>query len=191
MLLLLWVFSSRDQRNTCHHFGNCWLFPSWIRGSSKARPSQGLKALRLIFLWWCLFVLVQPFGRQHRYIGIFEVILDPFAVGVGTDLLALFVGEDDCWQVTVEGLSVSHHLLPGHHSLNILYAAAMWSIHRLGNPWLAVRNRSGGEEEGEEKEGSYGELHLLSETAQLLSRPELCAVNSLDSDSLERRRKGR
>lgn len=92
--------------------------------------------------------------------GILDVLLDPVIAGVGTDLSFPLGDEDDCRQVTVEGLSVSHHQFPRQYFLMILQAAVGWGVHRLRNFWLAVNNRSDGE--NEEKEGSHGDLHPLS-----------------------------
>lgn len=42
------------------------------------------------FLWPNTSSLGQVPGRQQRYIGIPDVLLDPFVLGVGTDLSVLF-----------------------------------------------------------------------------------------------------
>lgn len=42
------------------------------------------------FLWPNAFNLGQVPGRQQRYIGILDVLLDPFVLGVGADLSVLF-----------------------------------------------------------------------------------------------------
>ena len=41
----------------------------------------------------------------------------------------------DCWQVTVEGPSVSHHEFSWQYFLMILQAAGGWGVHRLRNFW--------------------------------------------------------
>lgn len=104
--------------------------------------------------------LSQPPGRQQRKSGILDVLLDPVVFGVGTDLSFPLGDEDDCRQVTVEGLSVSHHQFFRQYFLMILRAAGGWGVHRLRNFWLTVNSRSDGEDE--EKEGSHGDLHPLS-----------------------------
>lgn len=61
-------------------------------------------------------------GREQRQAGFLDVILDPYflVVGIGTALSVLSDDEDDCWQVTAEGLSVSHHQFPWYYFLVIL-----------------------------------------------------------------------
>lgn len=86
--------------------------------------------------------------------------MDPFVFGVGADLSVLLGNKDDCWQVTVEGLSVSRHQFLWQYFLVILQAAGGWRVHRLRNSGLAVRSGSG-EEESEEQEGSCGDCHPL------------------------------
>lgn len=44
----------------------------------------------MTFLWPNAFNPGQVPGRQQRYIGILDVLLDPFVLGVGADLSVLF-----------------------------------------------------------------------------------------------------
>lgn len=99
----------------------------------------------MAFLWPNTSSLGQVPGRQQRYIGIPEVLLDPFVLGVGTDLSVLFGDKDDCRQVAVEGPSVSHHHFPWHYFLMMLQAAGVRTVQRrrtffAGGPGLGLAN---------------------------------------------------
>lgn len=64
----------------------------------------------MAFLGSTKFNLGHGPGWEQKQAGFLEVILGSYflVVGIGIALSVLFGDEDDCWQVTADGLSVAH-----------------------------------------------------------------------------------